>query len=122
MIVAALVALPFGIAGGGAALLAPDVLGLALVVGLLSSAIPFSLEMFALRRLPTRTFGVLTAGEPAVGAVMGALLLHEKLPLIKWLGIAGIVVASIGTTVFEGRRRGTKGEASLPDNISVQSA
>ncbi|HEX7854469.1 MAG TPA: DMT family transporter [Sphingobium sp.] len=107
MIVGALLAIPFGIVESGSGLLAPPVLGLALVVALLSSAIPYSLEMFALRRLPTRTFGVLTSGEPAVGAVMGALFLQEKLPLAKWLGIAGIVGASIGTTIFSRSRRGT---------------
>lgn len=99
MIVGALMAIPFGVADAGATLLVPHVLGLALVVALLSSAIPYPLEMFALRRLPTRTFGVLTSGEPAVGAVVGALLLDEKLPLAKWLGIVGIVAASIGTTI-----------------------
>ncbi|MFC4593713.1 EamA family transporter [Sphingobium sp. EP60837] len=118
MIVAAVLAMPFGIAGGGATLFAPHVLGLALIVALLSSAIPYSLEMFALRRLPTRTFGVLTSGEPAVGAVVGALLLHEKLPLAKWLGIAGIVAASIGTTITSRTQAGKEAEERklLPEN------
>jgi len=114
MIVGALLAIPFGVVEGGAALLTPQVLGLALVVALLSSAIPYTLEMFALRRLPTRTFGVLTSGEPAVGAVVGALLLHEKLPLAKWLGIAGIVSASIGITITSRTSAGKENERRKP--------
>lgn len=118
MIVAALLAIPFGVMGSGAALLGPHALGLGLVVALLSSAIPYSLEMFALRRLPTRTFGVLTSGEPAVGAVVGALFLHEKLPLAKWFGIAGIVAASIGTTITSRAQAGKEAEERtyLPEN------
>lgn len=118
MIVAALLAIPFGVIGSGAALSGHHVLGLGLVVALLSSAIPYSLEMFALRRLPTRTFGVLTSGEPAVGAVVGALFLHEKLPLAKWLGIAGIVAASIGTTITSRTQAGKETEEPtyLPGN------
>jgi len=99
MTVAAFVALPFGLAQAGTTLLQPHVLAVALVVAIFSSAIPYSLEMFALRRLPTKSFGILTSGEPAVGALAGALLLGEMLPLAKWLGIAAIVGATIGTTL-----------------------
>ncbi|MPS67132.1 MAG: EamA family transporter [Novosphingobium sp.] len=99
MTIAALVALPFGVAQAGATLLQPHVLAVALVVAIFSSAIPYSLEMFALRRLPTKSFGVLTSGEPAVGALAGALLLGEMLPFAKWIGIAAIVGATIGTTL-----------------------
>nr|WP_314464614.1 DMT family transporter [uncultured Novosphingobium sp.] len=102
MTVAALVALPFGIAQAGMAMIQPHVLAIALVVAIFSSAIPYSLEMFALRRLPTKSFGILTSGEPAVGALTGALLLGEVLPLAKWLGIAAIVGATIGTTLTAG--------------------
>lgn len=116
MIVGALLVLPFGIIGGGRALLAPPVLALAIVVALLSSAVPYTLEMFALRRLPTSTFGVLTSGEPAIGAVMGALFLREELPLVKWLGIAGIVGASIGTTIASGKGRSGPDKERLLEN------
>jgi inner membrane transporter RhtA len=84
------------------AMIQPHVLAIALVVAIFSSAIPYSLEMFALRRLPTKSFGILTSGEPAVGALTGALLLGEVLPLAKWLGIAAIVGATIGTTLTAG--------------------
>jgi len=99
MIVASVVVMPFGVAEAGAALLDPQILVIGLGVAFLSSAIPCSLEMFALRRLPAKSFGILTSGEPAVGAVMGMLLLGEALPLAMWLGIAAIVAASIGTTL-----------------------
>jgi inner membrane transporter RhtA len=99
MIVAALLTLPFGVAEGGARLLTGPVLGWGLIVALLSSAIPYTLEMFALRRLPAKTYGVLTSGEPAVGALMGAVMLSETLPAIRWLGIGAIVAASLGTTM-----------------------
>lgn len=98
MIIGTVIALPFGIAEGGAALLDHRVLMVALCVALLSSAIPYSLEMVALRRLPAKTFSILTCGEPVVGAVMGMLILGESLPLIKWLGIALILAASVGVT------------------------
>lgn len=99
MIVAALCVLPFSVLDGSQMVMRPHIIMLAVLVALLSSAIPYSLEMFALRRLPARIFGVLTSGEPVVGALMGLLLLHETLPLTKWLGIVSIVCASVGMTV-----------------------
>ncbi len=99
MIIAAILILPVGIAGAGTKLLSLDLLAPALGVAVLSSAIPFTLEMFALRRLPTRSFGILTSCEPAVGAVIGFLMLGESLPLLKWGGIALVVLASLGTTL-----------------------
>ena len=67
-----------------------------MLIGLLSSAIPYGLEMIALRRIPKRTFGVLLSVEPAIGAMAGMVLLHERLSLLQWLAIGCIVAASIG--------------------------
>jgi inner membrane transporter RhtA len=103
MSTAALVILPFGVAGAGTALLAPSVLLFGLFVALASSAIPYSLEMIALRHIPKRTFGVLLSGEPAVGAVAGLVLLHEQLSSLQWLAIGCIVVASVGAILTTGR-------------------
>ncbi|WP_041795027.1 EamA family transporter [Pararhodospirillum photometricum] len=103
MIVAALAVAPFGVWEAGTALLQPAILMSGLAVAVLSSAIPYSLEMIALRRLPARSFGILTSGEPAVGAVMGMLLLGEMLPLSHWLGIVAVVGASIGTAMMSRR-------------------
>ncbi|HDC4325093.1 TPA: EamA family transporter, partial [Aeromonas hydrophila] len=105
MWVGALLVLPFGLGGASEATFTLPVVLTIVGVGLLSSAIPYSLEMFALRRLPLKSYGILTSGEPAMGALMGLLLLGEQLPPAQWLGIAAIIVASMGTTWQGGRRR-----------------
>jgi len=109
-IVAAVVVLPIGVAHAGAALWAPAVLPMAILVAILSSALPASLEMLALRRLPAQTFGTLTSIEPAIGALTGFVFLSEKLQALQWLAIGIIVLASIGTTLTI-----KTGIASLPD-------
>ncbi len=98
-IVAALVITPIGFAHAGWALLKPSTLGYGLLVAALSSAVPYSLEMVALRRLPTQAFGTLMSLEPAAGALMGFLLLHEQLSLLQWAAIGMVVLASMGTAL-----------------------
>jgi inner membrane transporter RhtA len=97
MTVAALIVAPVGIVSAGTALLDPKVAALGLVVAVLSSAIPYSLEMIALREIPKRSFGVLLSAEPAVGALAALVILHEHLAPTQWLAIAAIVAASVGT-------------------------
>jgi inner membrane transporter RhtA len=99
MSTAALVILPFGVSTAGMALLAPSVLLLGLGVALVSSALPYSLEMIALRHIPKRTFGVLLSVEPAIGAMAGMVLLYEQLSPMQWLAIGCIVAASIGAVL-----------------------
>ncbi|ODT82258.1 MAG: transporter [Pelagibacterium sp. SCN 64-44] len=101
---AALIALPFGIAGAGAALLDPAVLPLALAVALLSSAIPYALDMVALPHIPARLFGILMSGQPAFAALSGLVILRETLDWIQVTGIAAIMAASIGATITIARR------------------
>ncbi|MBY4948613.1 EamA family transporter [Cupriavidus respiraculi] len=96
---AALVVFPFGLAQAGTTMFSPALLLSGLAVGLLSSAIPYSLEMVALKRLPRRTFGILLSMEPAMGALAGLVMLHEQLSAQQWLAIGSIIVASIGCTV-----------------------
>jgi inner membrane transporter RhtA len=96
-LIGALMIVPIGYAHSGAALLAPAILPLALGVAVLSSALPYSLEMYALPRIPTRSFGVLMSLNPALGAVAGLLFLDETLSLVQWAAIASIVGASAGS-------------------------
>jgi inner membrane transporter RhtA len=96
MLVAALLAVPVGVAQAGAAVLAPATLLAGLGVALLSSAVPYSLEMAALRRMPRHVFGILVSATPAVGAACGALVLGEHLSGLQWLAIACIIGASAG--------------------------
>jgi len=99
MAVAALVVAPFGLAHAGMSLFSPALLPLALAVAVLSSALPYSLEMVALTRLPKSTFGTLMSVEPAVAAVFGWLLLGQRLSLRQEAAIACIIAASAGATV-----------------------
>lgn len=96
-LVGALVIFPIGLAQAGAVLFDPRILPAACAVALLSSALPYSLEMFALPRLPTRTFGVLMSLEPALAALSGLTLLGERLTPIQWAAIASIMLASGGS-------------------------
>jgi inner membrane transporter RhtA len=98
MTVAAIIALPFGVAQAGVELLNPALLATGLVVGLLSSAIPYTLEMRALRHLPSKTFGVTVSVEPMFGAIAGAMILGEMLSVAQALAIACIMAASAGCT------------------------
>jgi inner membrane transporter RhtA len=96
MLVAAAVCVPFGVAQAGTALLAPGVLLTGLTVAALSSALPYSLEMRALRLVPPRVFGVMMSIEPAMGAVCGLLFLGEALAGLQWLAVACVILASAG--------------------------
>jgi len=97
--IAALLAIPVGVVHVGGALFNPALLPFALGVAVLSSALPYSLEMVALTRLPTRSFGTLLSLEPAFAALAGVALLGEHLSLLQWLAIAAIIVAAAGTAL-----------------------
>ena len=97
--VAALVVLPVGVMQNGSELWQPSVLWQAALVGIFSSAIPYSLEMIALKRIPPATFGILMSLEPALAALMGWLFLQEKLSSWEMVAIGLIIVASLGSTL-----------------------
>src|SRR5262245_32231961 len=98
MSVAAIVTLPFGIGAGERIAADPRLLLVGLGVALLSSVVPFSLELEALRRIPVRVFGVLMSLEPAVAALVGLVLLGEALGMREVAAIGLVVTASIGAT------------------------
>jgi inner membrane transporter RhtA len=100
----ALAVLPFGVASAGAGLLQPEMLVAGLALALLSSALPYTLEMFALRRLPAQTFGVLLSLEPVLGALSGWIFLGQRLHGIQWFAIACVVVSSSGVAAGAARR------------------
>lgn len=103
MLVATAFALPLGIAGAGSSLLAPDILLRGLGVAALASAIPYSLEMVALRGMPRQVFGILVSAVPATGALAGFLVLGERLDARQWIAIGCIVAASAGSALFSNR-------------------
>ncbi|MGY1710289.1 EamA family transporter [Geodermatophilus sp. SYSU D00758] len=109
---AALLVLPVGVTAAGPALVRPDVLLVGLTVALLSSVVPYALELTALRALPSRVFGVLMSLEPAAAALAGLLVLGQVLTPVQLLAVGLVVLASIGaarsparTSLPAGRRR-----------------
>jgi inner membrane transporter RhtA len=105
--VGAVVLCPFGIADAGYALLDPRLLLAGFGVAMLSSAIPFSLELEALRKIPARVFGVLMSLEPAVAALAGLFLLGERLGIRAVAAVVLVTVAAAGASLFA-RREGAK--------------
>jgi inner membrane transporter RhtA len=100
---------PAAIAEAGRALLNPTVLGLGVAVGLLSSVIPYSLELTALRRMPPRLFGVLMSIEPAAAAIAAMVILGEFLRPMQWVALACVVTASVGASRTQSQSRPTGG-------------
>ena len=104
--VGTLVLFPFGIAGAGYALLDPKLLLAGFGVAMLSSAIPYSLELEALRKLPARVFGVLMSLDPAVAALAGLVVLGERLEMRAVAAILFVTIASAGASLFGRRDKG----------------
>jgi inner membrane transporter RhtA len=98
--VGTVVLVPFGIAGAGYALLDPKLLLAGFGVAMLSSAIPFSLELEALRKIPARVFGVLMSLEPAVAALAGLAVLGERLGIRAVVAIVLVTFAAAGASLF----------------------
>ncbi|MGW9496078.1 EamA family transporter [Streptomyces prasinus] len=111
--VAALLFLPLGIAESGAKLLEPTTLALGAAVAVLSSVLPYTLELLALRRLPASTFAILMSLEPAIAAAAGFLVLSQALTLTESAAIALVIAASMGavrTQVGRGRAKTLPGQ------------
>src|SRR5674536_295059 len=112
--VATMALLPFGVVGGGLTLLDPRVLAIGFAVAMLSSAVPYSLELTALRRLPASAFGVLMSLEPAMAALAGFVVLGESLRVRQLAAIGCVSVASAGATLA----RRPQNRADLSPEIS----
>jgi inner membrane transporter RhtA len=108
-VISAILVVPIGLVDRGTELFSTSVLVPGLFVAVLSTALPYTLEMIALTRLPARTFGVLMSIEPAFGALIGYVYLHEWLTAVQWTAIGLVILASIGAT------------ASAQEKVPVQS-
>jgi inner membrane transporter RhtA len=109
MLLAGVLVAPLGIVSGGSALADPRILALGLVVAVLASVVPYILELAALRRLRTSTFGILMSLGPAVAALCGAVFLSQALGPIELLAIGCVVIASIGANRREATNLGPQG-------------
>jgi inner membrane transporter RhtA len=101
---AAVLVFPFGIRGASAVVHRPILLLGGAAVALLSSVISYGLEINALRRIPTRVFGILMSLEPAAAALAGLLLLGQRLPMVGVVALVLVTLASAGVTVFRRER------------------
>jgi inner membrane transporter RhtA len=104
MLAAALFTVPVGVAHAGGSLLLPTVLAGGLAVAVLSSALPYSLEMAALARLPQRVFGILVSAGPAFAALAGWVVLGERLTGLQWLAILLVILACGGAAATAGKK------------------
>src|SRR5271169_4066432 len=100
MVVSAVVVTPPAVVAGGAAMFRPAVLATGAAIGVLSSVIPYRLELESLRRMPMRLFGVWMSLEPAVAALIGLALLGQHLSMLQWLAICCVMVACAGAAKY----------------------
>jgi inner membrane transporter RhtA len=119
MLVGALTAVPIAAAMGGFAHLTPGRLGIGLGVAILSSALPYTLEMIALKALPARTFGILMSLEPAVAALAGLAFLGEVLSLNQWIAVFLVIAASAGSTVTSRKTAEPAGDSGTDDPVEA---
>ncbi|MGW0906989.1 EamA family transporter [Streptomyces sp. NPDC002853] len=123
MVVAAVLFLPLGLIESGEKLVRPEVLALGAAVAVMSSVLPYTLELLALRRLPASTFAIMMSLEPAIAAVAGFLVLNQALSVNEALAISLVIAASMGavrTQVGRGRARRGDGDVvtgATPDAV-----
>jgi len=98
-LIGSLVFVPLGLAFANSGIWTLSLIPIGLTIAILSSALPYSLEMVALTRMPARTFGTLMSLEPAMAAISGMLFLGEVLTLVQWLALLAIISASAGSTL-----------------------
>ena len=110
MVVATVITLPFGITTVGS--WSPEILAKGLGIALLSSVLPYSLELVALRRMSAQVFGIMLSLEPAVAAVAGLAILSQRLTGVQLLGMALVVVASAVVLGFGARKEPAESTAT----------
>lgn len=98
MSIAAIVIVPVGVISQGMALLNWSLIPIGIAIGILSSALPYSLEMVALRKMPAQGFSIMMSVEPAIGALAAFMILGELLSFWQWLAVLLVIVASIGSS------------------------
>jgi inner membrane transporter RhtA len=103
MVVSAVIVTPPALIAGGGAMFRPAVLAIGAAIGILSSVIPYRLELESLRRIPMRLFGVWMSLEPAVGALIGLVLLGQHLTAVQWLAICCVMAACAGAAQHQAR-------------------
>jgi inner membrane transporter RhtA len=108
MVVAGILVTPPAVIAGGGAMFRPAVLATGAAIGILSSVIPYRLELEALRRMPIRLFGVWMSLEPAVAALIGLAVLGQHLSVVEWLAIGCVMIACAGAA------QGERGQSALP--------
>ncbi|PPF78740.1 EamA family transporter [Subtercola sp. Z020] len=124
MVVGAAISLPFGLLTAGPVIIQPPVLLLGLAVALLSSTIPYALELLALRRIPAATFSILMSLAPAIAALAGLVILGQPLTGLEAVAIALVIAASIGAVraaSLRSRRRGLHSPAAAPKSAAAAS-
>ncbi|WP_443946265.1 EamA family transporter [Pedobacter sp. AW1-32] len=107
MLFASVLVIPFALADGIIQNITPQLFLSGMVLALLSSAIPFTLEINALKKIPAKTFSILMSVEPAAAALCGLVFLHEKLTVGEWLAVALVVTASAGATLSRKKKVAT---------------
>ena len=99
IVIGAVLITPVAVASSGASLFRPAMLGAGLLIGLLSSVMPYRFELEALRRVPARLFGIWMSLEPAVAALVGVVLLSQQLSVLQWLAIGCVMAATAGAAL-----------------------
>lgn len=99
MTFAAIIVIPAGIFTSAEKIFSLDILLFGIGIAILSSALPYTLEMFSLKKLPTKTFGVLMSLEPAIAAIAGLLFLDEHLSILQWSAMLLIMLSSLGSSL-----------------------
>lgn len=121
MAFAALLVAPAGVSAAGRHLLEPSTLAIGVVVAMLSAAVPFALELHALRAIDARTFGIIMSTSPCVAALLGVLFLHERLDAGQVLAIGVVSVASVAAARSDVASRRTAGAVEGSDQVAVAS-